>query len=167
MSWNTHGAPIDARPTMMPSTPDRSNASRASCGVVMSPLPITGILSRGLDFTAAIISQSAVPLYNCERVRPCTVIACMPQSCSCSARSTIIFDSWSHPSRVFTVTGMSMASTTARVISSILGMSRSIPAPAPFPATFFTGQPKFMSMISGLAWRAIWAASTIGPTSRP
>ena len=48
------------------------------------------------------------------------------------------------------MTGILTASTMARVISSIFGIFCSIPAPAPFPATLFTGQPKFMSRISGL-----------------
>lgn len=44
----------------------------------------------------------------------------------------------SQPKRVFTVTGVLTASTTDRVISSIRGILRSIPAPAPLPATFLT-----------------------------
>ena len=75
--------------------------------------------------------------------------------------------SWFHPSRVFTVTGSLTASTTFRVISSIFGMFCSIPAPAPLPATFFTGQPKFRSITSGPACSTIFAASTIASVSRP
>ena len=73
----------------------------------------------------------------------------------------------SQPKRVFTVTGVLTASTTARVMSSIRGILRSIPAPAPLPATFLTGQPKLMSIMSGWTLSTIFAASTIDSTSRP
>ena len=91
----------------------------------------------------------------------------MPQSCNCSARVTIILCSASQPRRVFTVTGIFTASTTARVISSISGMFWSMPAPAPLPATRFTGQPKFRSRMSGRACSTMRAASTIVAVSRP
>ena len=39
--------------------------------------------------------------------------------------------------------------TKASVSLTILGMSFNIPAPAPLQTTFFTGQPKFISMRSG------------------
>ena len=61
----------------------------------------------------------------------------------------MIFCESSQPNRVFTVTGMLTAFTTSRVISRSFGTSRNMPEPAPFPATFFTGQPKFKSKISG------------------
>ena len=91
----------------------------------------------------------------------------MPQSCSCSAKSTIILLPASQPRRVFTVTGIFTASATARVISSILGIFCNIPAPAPLPATRFTGQPKLMSSMSGRACSTIRAASTIVSVSLP
>ena len=91
----------------------------------------------------------------------------MPQSCNCSARVGMMRFSWSHPNRVFTVTGTLTAFTTSRVISSINGMFLSIPAPAPLPATFFTGQPKLMSITSGFACSTILAASTMSSTERP
>ena len=47
------------------------------------------------------------------------------------------------------------------------GMLRSMPAPLPLPAIFFTGQPQLMSMNSGRAVAAMRAASTIASTSRP
>ena len=73
-----------------------------------------------------------------------------------------------HPKRVFTVTGVLTAFTTLRVMSSRRGTFWSIPAPAPLPATFFTGQPKLMSITSGCAWSStIFAASTIDSTSLP
>lgn len=91
----------------------------------------------------------------------------MPQSCSRGPRSHIILFSQSHPSLVLTVTGSETAFTTSDVMRSILGMSRSMPAPAPFAATFFTGQPKLMSMRSGPACSTISAACTIASGSRP
>ena len=53
------------------------------------------------------------------------------------------------------------------VISSILGMFCNMPAPAPFPATFFTGQPKLISSMSGRASSTIRAAPTIASVSLP
>ena len=61
---------------------------------------------RGLFFTSPIKVQSASPVYIWLRVRPCMVKAAMPQSCNRSAKSTIIFESWSQPNLVFTVTGI-------------------------------------------------------------
>ena len=111
--------------------------------------------------------QSASPVYICARVLPCMVSACMPQSCSASARSQMTSCSWFHPKRVFTVTGVFTAFTTSRVMSNSSGMFCSMPAPAPLPATFFTGHPKLMSITSGFTCSTIFAASTIDSTSRP
>ena len=126
-----------------------------------------GICIRGFFFTSPISVQSASPVYICARVRPCMVSAAMPQSCNCSASSTIILLFASQPRRVFTVTGIFTASTTARVISSILGIFCNIPAPAPLPATRFTGQPKLISRISGRASSTMRAASTMVSVSLP
>ena len=93
--------------------------------------------------------QSAWPVYIWLRVRPWMVSAWMPQSCSCSASVVMMSCSWFHPNRVFTVTGVLTAFTTSRVISRSSSGFCSIPAPAPLPATFFTGQPKFKSITSG------------------
>ncbi len=79
----------------------------------------------------------------------------------------MFFDSSSHPSRVFTVTGRRTASTIRRVISTISGTSRIMPDPAPRPAIFFIGQPKLMSITSGPAASARCAASTIGAMALP
>ena len=161
------GRPKLARPIMMASTPYCSKHPLARCGVVMSPFPIMGIRILGFFLTSPIRVQSASPVYICARVRPWMVRASIPQSCNCSASSTIILCSASHPRRVFTVTGIFTASTTARVISSILGTFCSMPEPAPFPATRFTGQPKFRSNISGLACSTMRAASTMVSVSFP
>ena len=111
--------------------------------------------------------QSGSPVFILARVLLLRVRAAMPQSCNCSARSTMILLLASQPRRVFTVTGIFTASTTARVISSISGMFCSIPAPAPLPATRFTGQPKLMSSVSGCACSTMRAASTMVAVSRP
>ena len=158
---------MDARPTIMASTPYLSNLSFAIWGVVISPFPIIGICIRIFSLTLPIKVQSASPVYIWLRVRPWIVNAAIPQSCNRSAKSTIILDSQSQPNRVFTVTGTFIASTTAFVILIIRGISLNIPAPAPLPATFFTGQPKFISKISGFASAQICAASTIVSTSLP
>ncbi len=79
----------------------------------------------------------------------------------------MFFESSSQPRRVLTVTGSDTASTMRRVISTIKGTSRIMPDPAPRPAIFFTGQPKFISIKSGRAVSAIRAASTIGSTRWP
>ena len=113
---------------------------------------------RGFSFIFPINVQSASPLYIWHLVRPCTVNALMPVSCSLSASSTIIFESSSHPSRVFTVTGLRTASTMLFVIITILSGSRIIPEPAPLPAILLTGHPKFMSMTSHPCPPAIWSA---------
>ena len=133
----------------------------------MSPLPMMGMCMRGLRFTSPMSVQSACPVYICARVRPCMVRACMPQSCNCSARVVITRLSLFQPRRVFTVTGVCTARTTWRVMSSSSGMFCSMPAPAPLPATFFTGQPKLRSMTSGRACSTMRAASTMASTSRP
>ena len=126
-----------------------------------------GIWMRGLRFTSPMSVQSASPVYIWERVRPWMVSAWMPQSCSCSASVVMMSCSWFQPSRVFAVTGSFTACTTLLVISSIFGIFCSMPAPAPLPATFFTGQPKFRSIRSGPACSTIFAASTMASTSRP
>ena len=89
-----------------------------------------------------------------------------PTSCSLSANSTIILESSSHPSRVFTVTGSFTASTTCLVISTILSGSLIIPEPAPLRAILLTGHPKLMSTRSAPCPPAISAAfSAITPAS--
>ena len=165
--YTRHGRPILARPIITPSTSYCSNFSLQISADVTSPLPMMGICMRGLFFTLPINVQSASPVYICERVRPWMVSAAIPQSCSCSANSSIIRLLQSHPRRVFTVTGICTASTTARVISSIRGIFRNNPAPAPLPATRFTGHPKLISRISGPASSQILAASTMAFTSLP
>jgi hypothetical protein len=55
-----------------------------------------------------------------------------------------------HPLRVFTVTGRCVAPTTALMIWATRSMSRRQPEPPFRCTTFLTGQPKLMSMKSGL-----------------
>ncbi len=64
-----------------------------------------------------------------------------------------------YPNRVLTVTGILVAFTTVSVSFTILGISFNIPLPLPFPATFLTGHPQFMSMKSGFSLSAIFVAS--------
>ena len=144
-----------ALPIIAPSSPYWSLISTARSGVFTSPFPKTGMCILGLFFTSAMGRQSASPLYICARVRPWMEIAAQPTSWSRSATSMILMESWSQPRRVLTVTGKLVCLTMAWVNSTILGMSFNIPAPAPLQTTFFTGQPKLMSIISG------FVASTI------
>ena len=80
----------------------------------------------------------------------------------------MILELSSQPRRVFTVTGVLTASTTAFVMATSLSGSRIMPLPAPRPAIFDTGQPQLMSIVSApcppassAARSAIRAASTI------
>ena len=101
-----------------------------------------GMRIRGLSLTSPMRVQSASPLYIWQRVRPWMVRAWTPTSCSLSARSTMILELSSQPRRVFTVTGVLTASTTAFVMATSLSGSRIMPLPAPRPAIFDTGQPQ-------------------------
>ena len=152
---------------MMPSTPYLFLYSNAFCGLSISPLPKMGMLIRGLFFTLPISSQSACPLYICVLVRPCMASALMPTSCNLSATSSIFLCSSSQPNLVLTVTGNEVDLTTAAVNLTIRSISLSTPAPAPFIATFFTGQPKFISSKSGLVTSTIFAAKERLSSSPP
>ena len=156
-----------ARPTITASTPKVSKARFASSPVVMSPLPMIGMCMRGFSFTLPMSVQSAEPVYIWARVRPWMVRAWMPTSWRASASSTMILLSLSQPRRVFTVTGIFTALTISLTMRSMTSGQRSIPLPAPLPATRLTGQPKFRSSTSGPAASAMRAASTMGSTSRP
>ncbi len=134
----------------------------------MSPLPMMGMCMRGSLFTCRMRDQSACPVYICARVRPWMVNARIPQSCRRGARSVMMRLLSLHPSRVFAVTGVCTALTTASVISSMRGIFCNIPAPAPFPATFFTGHPKLRSITSGCAsLSTMRAACTTSSVVRP
>ncbi len=143
---------------MMPSTPYLFLYSTAFSGESISPLPNIGILILGLFFTLPINVQSASPLYICVLVRPCMAKALIPTSCNRSATSSIFLVLSSQPNLVFTVTGNVVDFTTAEVKRTIKSISFNTPAPAPFRATFFTGQPKLMSNKSGLVTSTIFAA---------
>ena len=141
ISLKIQGFPIDPLPIIAPSKPNSSLIKVAFSGESISPFPKTGIFILGFSFTCFIKVQSASPLYICFLVLPCIEMACIPTSCNRSATSTMYFVFSSQPSRVLTVTGMLVDFTICLVISTILGISLSIPAPAPLFATFFTGHP--------------------------
>ena len=133
-----------------------------------------GIRILGFSLIFPIRVQSASPLYIWHLVLPWTVRALMPASWSRSASSTMILLSSSHPSLVFTVTGLLTALTILSVIITILSGYFIIPEPAPLPAILLTGQPKLMSITSqpwpptsSLAESAICAARTIASGSLP
>ena len=141
-----------ALPIMAPSKPYSSRISTARSGEFTSPFPNTGMCTLGLFFTAAICVQSASPLYICALVLPCIEIAFAPTSCKRSATSTICMLSQSQPKRVLTVMGKCVRFTISAVSDTINGMSFKIPAPAPLETTFLTGQPKLISIMSGLVF---------------
>ena len=75
---------------------------------------------------------------------------------------------WSQPMRIFNVTGTSTASTVAARILPASTSSRISAEPAAWPtATFFTGQPKLMSIRSAPLATAIRAASAMASGSQP
>ena len=67
----------------------------------------------------------------------------------------------SQPSRVLTVTGSLVLLTISDVSFSIRSKSLRMPAPAPFETTFLTGQPKLISIISGVDFSTISIALSI------
>ena len=138
-----------ARPIIAPSSPNLSRISIARSGELTSPFPKMGMCILGLFLTEAIWLQSASPLYIWARVRPWMEIALQPTSCKRSATSTIFMEFSSQPKRVFTVIGRLVCFAMASVKLTIKSISFNIPAPAPLQTTFFTGQPKLMSIISG------------------
>ena len=111
--------------------------------------------------------QSASPLYNWQRVRPCIAIACTPISCIRSATSSIFLVLSSHPNLVFTVTGNRVPFITDLVRRTIKSISFKTPAPAPLFTTFFTGQPKLISTRSGFTASQILALISIASSSPP
>ena len=154
------------RPIITPSTAYSSNIRIALTGSLMSPLPKTGIDTASL--ARRIQLQSASPFRCWARVRPCTVNAFAPSRSKSRAFSTIRIESWSHPSRVLTVTGNSTAFTMPATMAAIFSGSRRSPAPAPLhEATLLVGHPMLMSIRSGPACSAIRAASTITSTWEP
>ena len=111
----------------------------ASSGVFTSPFPITG--SDVFAFTSAITSQCAWPVNFSERARACTVTHFTPERSSTFATSGALVEVWSHPMRIFAVTGSRTAFTTAVVTRSSRSRSVSMAAPASRAITLRTGQP--------------------------
>ena len=81
-------------------------------------------------------------------MRPCTVIIRIPHSSAIRARVGALRLSSSQPVRIFRVTGTSTARTVASRIRPASDSSRISADPASLLTTFFTGQPKLMSMIA-------------------
>ena len=73
----------------------------------------------------------------------------------------------SQPKRVFTVTGKWVLSITALVKRIIKSTSFKTPAPAPLQTTFFTGQPKLISIKSGFTAETILEDKAIASSSPP
>ena len=162
---NIHGFEEAARPIITASQPVCCTIRTASSGVMMSPLPITGIFTAA--FTSAMRVQSAWPLYPCSRVRGCRATACSPQSSASRAICTATNSLSLHPARNFMVEGMEMAARTFLRICSTSGRSRSSPDPPLHFTTLFTGQPKLMSTMSKPWSSQTLAASAITSGSEP
>ena len=92
----------------------------------------------------------------------------IPQSCAIRARRGAFRLAWSHPMRIFSVTGTLTARTVASRIAAAAASSRINADPACWPsATFFTGQPKLMSIMSAPRSTASRAASAMAVGSQP
>ena len=143
---NSHGSPSEPRPIITPSAPVCARMRTASSGSATSPLANTGMETACL--TSRIASQSAVPLYCCERVRPCSVIAAAPDCSAILANSTQLTLFSSQPLRNLTVTGTSTAFTTAAITLDASSGSFISAEPSPLFTIFGAGQPMLMSMIS-------------------
>ena len=97
---------------MTASAPVDSSTTCARARSVMSPEAITGIDTRSTS--SAVSVWSAVPVYICLAERGCSVSAATPSASSLGPRSRAVREPFSSPRRIFTVTGTSTASTTAR-----------------------------------------------------
>ena len=153
------GFPNAPRPTITISQPVSSIILSASCAVLMSPFPITGIETA--CFTLRIISQSAGGVYISSLVLPCTAIASAPACSQIHATSTALILFLSHPLRIFTVTGTDTAFLTAETISPHKS-GRFIKAqPPPLLLILGAGHPMLMSMAWGSNSIAFSAALAI------
>ena len=137
----------------------------ASSGVLISPLPITQILTASL--TAFIIFRSAKPLYACFFVLAWTVIALMPQSSAILAISTALMLSSSQPERIFTLTGREVAFTTAFIIAPESSGIFISAEPSPFFIILVAGHPILISMAYTPRFSRNVAASAIISGSLP
>ena len=105
--------------------------------------------------------QSALPSYPCALVLGWTVIALAPASSIILATSLALMLFSSQPLLILTVTGQGTASTTASTISFIFSGFFKSAAPACYlTATFGTGQPILISMISGFINSYTFLAAT-------
>ena len=138
----------------------------AARGVVMSPLPITGI-----DLTAATTDRMPArltrPAKPWARVRPWTKIAATPTPSSTRARSGAVRFSSSQPRRIFAVMGIFTASIMPRTSAAVLLSSVIMAEPPPIFVTFFTGQPMLMSTDWAPSSWHITAASRISSGTLP
>ena len=106
----------------------RASTARASAGVRMSPLAITGM--RTLRFTAAMVWYSACPAKPQARVRPWTASSCTPESSAMRAMRTAFLRSGLGPVRILRVTGTCTAATTASRMRATRSSSASSAEPA-------------------------------------
>ena len=131
----------------------------------MSPFAMTGMPTAAL--TAAMVWYSTGPENPHARVRPCTVRRRIPAAWAIRAMATAFFVAGFGPVRIFSVTGISTARTTASRMAATRGSFSSNAEPAATLQTFFAGQPMLISMICAPR-AALWrAASAMVAGSEP
>ena len=128
----------------MAAQPVSANIDAASSIVRISPLATTGMRSTA-STTARMPSRLTRPLKPCSRVRPWTITPATPTCSNARARSGAVSDSSSQPSRIFTVTGIFTAATTAATRSTARSIWHIRAEPPPPLTTFRTGQPMLIS----------------------
>lgn len=142
----------------------------ASAAVMMSPLPMTGIVG-WVFFTpstvAAMPSSRTDGLNFIAVVRPCTVIIVTPTSHSRAGSESATRQVSSQPRRIFAVTGTRTASTTVFATAVAWSGSQSSFEPPCFLVTLSTGQPMLMSMTVAPRVSAQRAASARMSRSQP
>ncbi|MNY23516.1 hypothetical protein D3C86_1571850 [compost metagenome] len=139
--------------------------SRASSGVKMSPLPMTGM--RSVRLTSPIRSQSALPEYCCTAVRPWIQTASAPHSWAILAISNTVRAPTSQPRRILTVMGTRVTLRTAEYRAATLVGSFMRAAPFPLLTSWGEGHPQLMSIRSAPASWAISAARASGSGAWP
>jgi hypothetical protein len=95
------------------------------------------------------------------------VIRRTPASCARRASSGALMVRWSHPSRIFSVTGTDTAAMVASINDRAWSRSRISAEPDCPPVTCRAGQPMLMSMMAAPQASAIRAASPIQRASHP
>ena len=139
----SQGSPRAPRAIITPSQPVSASMVSASSGLLMSPLPSTGMCTA--CFTARMMERSMPGVYICSLVRAWTATRAAPACSQALAHSTAVTWSASQPLRILTVTGrLVWAFTWATISPHSSGWSISL-LPAPPDTILGAGQPMLMS----------------------